>query len=193
MAASKFIKLVNGTKTEEAPVTTSTADKIPALDGSGLLNTNMLDTTATGGSAGDVNKLGLLDAAGKWPTAMIPGGTDANTAVLTVKEALASAGAFVYFDETAGGVKKAVNTDGAKQALGYALTAAGFDSTTTIYFEGKNTALTGLVAGKRYYLGTAGVATATPPTATGSVVQFLGVAISTTTLVFEPDEGIVLA
>ena len=42
MAAPRFITLVNGTKTEEVSVTTSTPDSIPALDGSGLLNTNML-------------------------------------------------------------------------------------------------------------------------------------------------------
>lgn len=193
MAASKFIKLVNGTKTEEAPVTTSTMDKVPALDGSGKLNTNMLNTTTTGGTGDDSGKIGLLDAAGKWPTAMIPGSADANTAVLTAKDALPFAGLFVYFDETAGGVMKAVNTDPTKRAFGYALTTAGYDSPITIYFEGKNTALTGLVPGKKYYLGADGSVTATPPTASGSVVQFLGIAINATTLVFEPNEGIVLA
>ena len=193
MAASKFIKLVNGIKTEEAPVTTSTVDKIPALDATGKLNTNMLDTTATGGSAGDNGKLATLDGGGKWPSAMIPGGTDTNTAVLIAKEALPAAGRFVYFDEVAGGVKNADNTDPAKQAIGYALTAIGFDSSDTIYFEGKNTALSVLTPGKRYYLGTNGSVTDTPPTTAGSVVQFLGIAISATELVFEPDEGVVLA
>lgn len=53
--------------------------------------------------------------------------------------------------------------------------------------QGMITGLTGLTVGADYFLGTSGALTTTPPTAAGSIVQYLGFAISATTLMFCPN------
>lgn len=67
--------------------------------------------------------------------------------------------------------------------------------TALVYLEGRNTALTGLTAGTRYYLSadTPGAVTATPVTGAGKRHQFLGRALSATSISYEADDSITLA
>ena len=69
-------------------------------------------------------------------------------------------------------------------------------TTTTailLYFgETPSGVLSGLTPAAIYFLGTAGLITATPPTAVGSVIQKIGEAIDADTLLFAPSVIIVL-
>jgi len=56
--------------------------------------------------------------------------------------------------------------------------------------NGLLTGLSSLVVGTRYFLGTAGAVTATIPTGSGSIVQFLGVAQTTTALLVDIEDPI---
>ncbi len=90
-------------------------------------------------------------------------------------------------------VRKADSTTSGKEAIGFLLTGVNAPVAATVYFEGINTALSGLTSGSRYYLSTtAGTITDTPPNAAGNVLQYVGLAISTTELSFEASDGIIL-
>jgi hypothetical protein len=81
-----------------------------------------------------------------------------------------------------GGVRKASSDDTTKQAHGFVLSAYSATNPVTIYYNGLNTAGSGLTAGSRYFLSTAGAETLTPPTAINQLSQEVGVAISTTAI-----------
>lgn len=81
-----------------------------------------------------------------------------------------------------GGVRKASNDDTTKQAHGFVLSAYTTSDPVYVYYSGLNTSNTGLTAGSRYFLGTSGGETTTPPTNTGQLSQEVGVAISTTAI-----------
>lgn len=170
MAGNKFIKLASGRLQEEASLQSSAG-------------------------AGDAGKIVALDASGRIDGSMMPVGIGADTASVTASESLAS-GDFVNIWDDAGTVKvrKADSTTSGKEADGFVLEAFSASAAATVYFEGRNTGLTGLTKGARYYLGTtAGAAVSTVPSAAGNVVQYLGRAISATELAFEGSEGVILA
>jgi hypothetical protein len=81
-----------------------------------------------------------------------------------------------------GGVRKASNNDTTKQAHGFVIDTVTTGNNVVVYYSGLNTFITGLTAGARYFLGTAGGETTTPPTAAGQLSQEIGVAISTTAI-----------
>jgi hypothetical protein len=151
-----------------------------------------LDSSA---GAGDAGKIVALDSTGRIAATMMPVGISADTASITASENL-SAGDFVSVWNDSGTVKvrKADATTSGKECDGFVLASATSGNAASVYFEGQNTQLTSLTLGARYYLGaTAGTITATPPSSTGNVVQYIGKAISATALSFEPDQGIILA
>jgi len=165
MAASKFLKQVAGVLTEEAPVTTSTVDKIPALDGSGKLNLNMM-----------------------------PSGVGPDIDTITTSEALA-AGDFVNLHISTGiKVRKADATAAGKEAHGFVVSSFGSAASADVYFTGINTACTGLTAGNPLFLGTSpGLPTPTCPSSSGNVAQSIGVALSATEVAFQPKAPVTLA
>ena len=164
MAASKFLKQVAGQLTEEAPVTTSTPDKIPALDAGGKLNVNMMPT-----------------------------GIGPDTAQIQASENLA-AGDFVNVHNSSGArARKADATTSGKEAHGFVLAAVTSGNQATVYFEGTNDQVSGQTPGEVFLHTTAGLATATAPSGAGNVVQKIGVAVSATAINFERQPGIVLA
>lgn len=165
MAAPKFLKQVGGQLTEEAAVTTSTADKIPALDGSGKLNINMMPT-----------------------------GIGADIAVIQASENLA-AGDWVNIHNSAGSarVRKADATTAGKEAHGFVLAAVTSGQDADVYFEGTNDQVTGQTPGDVFLSTTPGVGADAAPSASGNVVQKIGVAVSATAVNFERQPGIVLA
>lgn len=196
-SSKKFIKNVAGTLTEEAALTTSAgagdADKVPALNASGVLDPTIVNAKNTSAGAGDAGKVVQLDAAGRIDSTMMPVGIGADTAAITTSEALA-AGDLVNIHNSSGAkARKADATTSGKEAHGFVLSAFGSGVSATVYFEGTNTAVTGLTPGPQFLAITAGGATATAPSAAGNVVQRVGIAISATALNFEAGQPIVLA
>ena len=168
------------------------ANKYLALSSGRTAETEALVSSA---GAGDSGKIPALDTDGRLNISVMPSGfgSDAVTITNASNEALTD-GDFVYIDDTTGAcAKKADATTTAKEAIGYvkATTLAG--DPAIVYFGGVASGQT-VTIGTRYYLGTsAGAETSTPPSATGNVVQFLGMAISTTEIAFEPGEAITVA
>lgn len=197
---AKFIKLDAGRLKEEAAVSTSAgaadAGKIPQLDSNGVLAATVVNSTQSSAGAGDAAKVVALDSSGRISTSMMPVGVGADTLTVVASENLA-AGDFVnvWNDSGTAKARKADATATGKEAVGFVLAVANSGANALVYFEGSNTQLTGLTPGARYYVSaaTAGAATDTPPSGSGNVVQYLGVATSATSIAFEGTDGVVLA
>lgn len=169
MAGNKYIKNNAGTLTEEAAIQASAG-------------------------AGDVGKIVALDAAGKIDNSMMPTGIGADTASIVSSENLAAGDLVNVWNNTGtANVRKADATTSGKEAHGFVLAAVTSPAAATVYFEGTNTAVTGLTPGNQFLAATAGTATVTAPSAAGNVVQKIGIATSATTMNFEAQQPIVLA
>lgn len=168
------------------------ADKPIQLVSGRLTQVEATVISAGAGNAGDVV---ALDATGRLDTTVMPVGVGSDTKSVTASENL-TGGDFVTIWNDTGTVKarKADATTAGKEADGFVLSAVTSGQSALVYFEATNTALSSLTPGARYYLSTsAGQVTTTPPSSSGNVVQYVGRAISTTELSFEPDAGVVLA
>jgi len=157
MAAKSFIRLVAGRLQEIAGVIIS----------------------AGAGNDGDIP---ALDATGRLDVTVMPVGVGPDVKLHPASENL-TAGNFVNIWNDAGTLKvrKADATAAGKEADGYVLANVTSPADATVYFGAINTGLSALTLGSIYYLSTTpGAATATPPSATGNVVQELGKAISAT-------------
>lgn len=169
MAGNKYIKNNLGTLTEEASIQASAG-------------------------AGDAGKIVALDAAGRIDNSMMPVGIGADTASIVSSENLAAGDLVNVWNNTGtANVRKADATTSGKEAHGFVLAAVTTPAAATVYFEGTNTAVTGLTPGNQFLATTAGLATATAPSAAGNVVQRVGIATSATSLNFEAQSPIVLA
>jgi len=192
MATAKFIKNNAGVLAEESAVTTSAgagdSGKIPALNTSGVLDSSIVDSSAT--SAAD--KVVKMDGTGRIALGMLPVGVGADTVAMTTSEAIAGGDLVNIWDNSGAKVRKADATIAGKEAHGFVLVGAASGATVDVYFEGSNTAMTGLVAGKRYLSTTAGTSTATAPSGTGNVVQIVGFATGTTSMNFQSGTPITL-
>lgn len=169
MAAKKFLRLVGGVITEIFGIQTS----------------------AGASNAGD---LVALDDTGRIDGSMMPVGIGADTAQISASEALA-AGDFVNVWDSAGAfkVRKADATVAGKEAHGFVLAAVASGSDATVYFEGTNTQVTGQTPGDVFLQTTAGVGGSAAPSASGNVVQQIGIAVSATAVNFERGTPVVLA
>jgi hypothetical protein len=153
------------------------------------------EATTTSSGGGDAGKIVALYTDGKLHSSLLPTGVGADTIVLPAYENL-SAGNFVNIFSDAGTpkVRKADATTISKQAHGFVLESVSAGNNATVYFEGSNTQLSGLTTGATYFLSaTAGAVTDTPPTASGYIVQAVGVAANTTTINVEFEQPIVRA
>lgn len=221
-STKKFIKNNAGALTEEAALTTSAgagdADKIPALNASGILDDSILNASAASAAnkvvkmtaggiiapavlnavnasagAGDAAKVVQLDSSGRIDSTMMPVGIGADSASITTSEAL-SAGDFVnIWNSTGAKARKADATVAGKEAHGFVLVGVGSGAAATVYFEGTNTAVTGQTPGAVFLSTTAGQAAAAAPTGTGNVVQRIGFAVSATAINFQSQPPITLA
>lgn len=196
-SSKKFIKNNAGTLTEEAALTTSAgagdADRVPALNASGVLDPTIINAIDESAGAGDAGKTVILDSTGRIDNSMMPVGIGADTAVIEASEALA-AGDFVnVWNDSGAKVRKADATTAGKEAHGFVLAAVSSAANATVYFEGTNTQVTGMTPGNVFLATTAGLATSTAPSASGNVVQRLGFAVSATEINFEAQQPIVLA
>ncbi len=221
-STKKFIKQNSGMLTEEAALTTSAgagdADRLVALNASGILDSTIVNSATTSAGAGSSGKLAALnasgilddsilnatvtsaaskivklDGSGKLDSSVMPTGIGADVAIISASENL-SAGDFVnIFNSSGPKVRKADATTSGKEAHGFVLSAVTSGNNASVYFEGTNTAVTGMTPGVVYLSTSAGLATSTPPSASGNVVQRVGYAVSTTAINFQSLDPIVLA
>ena len=168
MAAKKFLRLVNGVLTEIFGVQTS----------------------AGAGNAGD---LVSLDDSGRIDNSMMPVGIGADTSTITASETLAAGDWVNVWNDSGAKVRKADATTAGKEAHGFVLAAVTSGNPATVYFEGTNTQVTGQTPGPVYLQTTAGTGGATIPSASGNVVQSIGVAVSATAVNFERSAPVTLA
>ena len=169
MAAKKFLRLIGGVITEVFGVQTS----------------------AGAANAGDIP---VLDDTGRIDNSMMPVGIGADTAVIAASESLAAGDWInVWNDTGTAKVRKADATTAGKEVHGFVLSAVTGGNPATVYFEGTNTQGTGQTPGPVYLQTTAGTGGATIPSASGNVVQQIGVAVSATAVNFERSAPVTLA
>lgn len=149
--------------------------------------------TVTGGTVGESGKVLALDGTGRVSATVMPVGVVADTYTGNASEAL-TAGDLVYINAS-GTVAKASATSGGFDAMGFVLSTYTSGAAALVYLEGRNTAVAGLTVGSRYYLSDSvpGGLTSTPVSGAGKRHQYVGMAITTTSLSYEADDGIVLA
>jgi hypothetical protein len=171
---------------------TSSADKVVKMNGSGIIAPNILNATTTSAGAGDVGKILQLDSSGRIDSTVLPIGIGADTATIVTSEALAAGDFINIWTSTGTKVRKADATVSGKHAMGFVLSAFGSGASATVYFEGTNTAVTGQTGGDVFLSTTAGQAVATAPSASGNVVQPIGIAITAASINFQYNRPIVL-
>ena len=197
-STKKIIKNNAGTLTEEAALLTSAgagdANRVPALNASGVLDATIVNSKTTSAGAGDSGKLPALDAAGKLDNSFMPTGIGADTSSIVSSENLAAGDLVNIWNNAAvANVRKADATVAGKEAHGFVLSAVTSPAAATVYFEGSNTGVTGLTPGPQFLSATAGLCTATAPSASGNVVQRVGFATSATNMNFQSQTPVVLA
>lgn len=169
MAAKKLLRLIGGVITEVFGVQTS----------------------AGAGNAGDIV---ALDDTGRIDNSMMPVGIGADTAVIDASEGLAAGDwVNVWNDTGTAKVRKADATTAGKEVNGFVLAAVTSGNPATVYFEGTNTQVSGQTPGPVYLQTTAGTGGPTAPSASGNLVQQVGVALSATSVNFERNAPVVLA
>lgn len=196
-STKKFIKNSAGSLAEEAALTTSAgaadADKIPALNATGVLDASITNAKNTSAGAGDAGKLAMLDSNGRLDSTMMPVGIGADTASVQASEALA-AGDFVNIHNSSGARVRKADAAAGKPVHGFVLAAVSNGAMATVYFEGTNNQVTGMTPGGVFLSATTpGQATGAAPTGSGQLVQNVGVAISATAINFEAGTPILLA
>src|SRR4029077_4632052 len=103
-----------------------------------------------------------------------------------------SAGDFVNLFNASGLTARRADAGTARRAHGYVKAAVTAGGGATVYFEGPNDQVAGYTPGATVFLGAAGAATETPPSAAGAIVQVLGVAVGAGEINFEPAEPVTL-
>jgi hypothetical protein len=95
------------------------------------------------------------------------------------------------------GTRKARKADASngRRAHGFVLDAVTSPANATVYLSGDITGLTSLTPGTAYYLSgaTAGASTSTAPSTAGYLSQEIGIAVSATSIAFQPQQPITLA
>ena len=152
-----------------------------------------VEATVVSAGAGDAGELVALDSSGKLDLSVLPTGIGPDVASIVTSENL-SAGDYVNIYDNAGTpTARLADNSNNRPAMGFVLSAVTSPAAASVYFEGGNSALSGLTVGARYYLGTTGNATATPPVSPAIFSQFLGIAVSATTINTDIDDEVVLA
>ena len=157
MAAPKFLQLVSGKLKEIYASVTGTPNAIVATDATGRIDISFM-----------------------------PIGVGAETVVAPTSDNLA-AGDFVniYLNAGVATLRKADATTNSKPAHGFVSAITTSPAVATMYILGvTNSNVAGLTAGTRYFLDKTvpGGLTATAPSATGNIVQELGIATSATSV-----------
>lgn len=152
-----------------------------------------VEATATGG-AGKANKIPALDLSGRLDSTMMPTGIGAETSALEAYGNLA-AGDFVNVFNDGGvmKVRKADASSAVAPANAFVLSAYTAGQTAVVYWSGLNGARTGMTPGTHYLSTTPGASNHVAPASTGNIVQKIGWAVASNIFYFTPREPILLA
>jgi len=152
------------------------------------------EATVVSAGAADAGEIIALDGTGRLDVSVMPVGIGPDVYQIEASETLV-AGDFVNIWNDGGTAKarKADATTTGKFAHGYVLAGVTSGNAATVYFEGTNTQVSGATPGQTFLSTTAGGFTATAPSASGNVVQRLGIAVSATEINFERSQPFVLA
>jgi len=174
-------------------------DKYIALDNTGELAEISATETSTGVSnAGDIV---ALNTTGKIDLTLLPTGVGQDTIAIVASEALSSGDLVNIFNNSGSlRVRKADASapNAGKKADGFVLSAVLSGETATVYLNsgGVITGLSGLTIGARYFLSAATpgsvVVASSRPTTSGHIAQSVGVALSSSELIFERTRAIIL-
>jgi len=195
----KYITYNSGQFVEVASVSAfvGAADqgKIPELNAAGVIAPGLLNAKNTSAGAGDAGKIVQLDASGRLDLTMMPVGIGADTATLTASEALASGDLInVWNDAGTPKVRKADASTPGKEAHGFVTAAYALNAAAVVYFEGTNTQMTGLTAGRQYLSTTVpGKTQLAAPSTAGQISQVVGFATAATAMNFQSQPPITLA
>lgn len=160
-------------------------------DASGV--TTEVEATDTSAGVADAGEVVALNAAGEIDGTMLP--ANVGNTFKTVDAAVGlSANELVYIDGS-GEADLASAAVAGNPACGFAATTEIANDPVQILMEGIIGGFAGLTPGARQYLSDTvpGGITATPVTGTAKLHQFVGKAVSTTEINFEPDDAILLA
>lgn len=159
--------------------------------------TKQIFAITTSAGAADAEKIPALDSAGRLDSSMMPIGIGAATITAVASETLGT-GKFVnLFDDTGTLKARLADNSNGRIAHGFVIEEFASEATATIYrMDDVNAELSGLTVAAEYWLGTAGGVLSTPLDATdvgnaNKVCQKLGVAKSATELVTD-DYGYVV-
>lgn len=160
----------------------------------------LVEALVTSAGAGDAGKIVALDGTGRLDSSVLPVGIGADVAVIVASEDLA-AGDYVNIWNDSGTAKArkadATTASAGKRADGFVLAGVTATANATVYFEGRNTQLSGLTPGTTYALSHSSpgdvVALASATTTAGHILQPVGRAISATEIATEIAEPVVLA
>lgn len=165
--------------------------KFLTIDSSG----NTVENVGTSTSAGstDQGKLVQLGSDGKIDASALPAGIGADATSHVASESIA-AGAFVNITPD-GKMRNASATAIGMKANGYVNQAVSSGAAGTVNYDDTNTQLSGLTIGTTYFLSgsTPGGVTNVPVTASGQILQKLGVATTATSIHANIQEPIVRA
>ena len=152
-----------------------------------------VEAVATGG-AGQANKIPALDLSGRLDSTMMPTGIGAETSIVPAFGALAAGDLVnVFNDSGVMRARKADASSAVAPANGFVLAAVADTANATVYWGGLNNAVTGLTPGQHYLSTTAGLSNHVAPATAGNIVQRVGIAVSSTVLNFNPQDPILLA
>lgn len=166
--ADKFIDVVNGAMTQKNPLTTSTG--VP-----------------------DANRMVQTGSDGKLAESLMPAGVAADVKVVVAAEALSAYDLVnIYNDAGTWKARKADASNG-YEAHGYVKESYSLAADATVYKDGSVAGQTGLDTGPIYLSETAGAATQTAPSTSGSIVQQVGFVTGATEFDFEYSQPITLA
>lgn len=153
----------------------------------------LISAIQSSSGAGDDGKIPALDNTGKLDITFMPNGVGADVFQGPASESLAAGPVNIFSDGGTMKVRKADATTAGKEADGFVTEAFDADDPATVYLDGTMTGLSALTAGTKYFLSTtAGGVTSTAPSSDGNVVQELGKAISTSAIIYEPSDPIIL-
>jgi hypothetical protein len=173
------------------------AEKIVATNtGTGVLDHSIVNAVTSSAGAGSANQIPALDGSGRLDTTFMPVGVGADTKSVVSSENLAASDLVnLWNDGGTLKARKADATAEGKECHGFVLAGVTAPAAATVYFDGAITGLSGMTIGARQYLSAAspGARTETAPTTAGNVQQYVGVAVSATEMSFEPDDGVTIA
>ena len=160
----------------------------------GSIRTFVEGLTTSAGPA-DAGKIIAAGDDGKLHPSFLPPGVGASVVQAPNGATALNAGQFVNLKGAGNTVQLADRTSYSKRVQGYVLSGVAPSGTATVYTDGQNNALSGLVTGDTYYASaTAGAITnSVPQLGSGEIYQVVGTALNATTLDFDYDEPVVWA